>query len=326
MSALVGRLYQLQVLETAALRHAGRGEPHQSAAAAAVARPDLRPHRPAARGQPQQLPRHGDLRPRPRRGGAGRAARPDPEPGRGREAAACCASCGAAATPSRWWCARISAGRRWRGSSSTRPTCPACSSISARRATIPKATLMSHIIGYTGRVSDEDLNGRDDPLLSLPTMRFGKKGMERALEDDLRGRAGARPGRGQCGRPRGARARPQRGPARRQRAAHHRSRAAALRRRAAGRAPERLGGGDGRDHRRRHRADVDAGLRSQHLRPRHHPERMARAARKPGAAAPQQVDRRRLSAGLDLQDGDGAGGAGIQGDRAAAPCCPAPAS
>jgi penicillin-binding protein 2 len=55
----------------------------------------------------------------------------------------------------------------------------------------PEGALMSHIIGYTGRVSDEDLNGRDDPLLSLPTMRFGKKGMERALEDDLRGRAGA---------------------------------------------------------------------------------------------------------------------------------------
>jgi penicillin-binding protein 2 len=55
----------------------------------------------------------------------------------------------------------------------------------------PEGTLMSHVIGYTGRVSDEDLNGRDDPLLSLPTMRFGKKGIERALEDDLRGRAGA---------------------------------------------------------------------------------------------------------------------------------------
>ena len=55
----------------------------------------------------------------------------------------------------------------------------------------PEGALMSHIIGYTGRASDEDLNGRDDPLLSLPTMRFGKKGMERALEDDLRGRAGA---------------------------------------------------------------------------------------------------------------------------------------
>ena len=55
----------------------------------------------------------------------------------------------------------------------------------------PEGALMSHIIGYTGRVSDEDLNGRDDPLLSLPTMRFGKKGMERTLEDELRGRAGA---------------------------------------------------------------------------------------------------------------------------------------
>jgi penicillin-binding protein 2 len=55
----------------------------------------------------------------------------------------------------------------------------------------PEGELMSHIIGYTGRVSDEDLNGRDDPLLSLATMRFGKKGVERSIEDDLRGRAGA---------------------------------------------------------------------------------------------------------------------------------------
>lgn len=55
----------------------------------------------------------------------------------------------------------------------------------------PEGELMSHIIGYTGRVSDEDLNGRDDPVLSLATMRFGKKGVERSLEDDLRGRAGA---------------------------------------------------------------------------------------------------------------------------------------
>ncbi|WP_020694017.1 penicillin-binding protein 2 [Reyranella massiliensis] len=54
----------------------------------------------------------------------------------------------------------------------------------------PEGELMSHIVGYTGRVSDEDLAGRDDPVLSLPTIRFGKKGMERALEDDLRGRAG----------------------------------------------------------------------------------------------------------------------------------------
>jgi penicillin-binding protein 2 len=55
----------------------------------------------------------------------------------------------------------------------------------------PEGELMSHIIGYTGRVSDEDLEGRDDPLLQLATVRFGKKGVERSLEDDLRGHAGA---------------------------------------------------------------------------------------------------------------------------------------
>ncbi|MBV8392722.1 MAG: penicillin-binding protein 2 [Alphaproteobacteria bacterium] len=55
----------------------------------------------------------------------------------------------------------------------------------------PEGELMSHIIGYTGRVSDEDLAGRDDPVLQLPTIRFGKKGVERSLEDDLRGKAGA---------------------------------------------------------------------------------------------------------------------------------------
>ena len=46
-------------------------------------------------------------------------------------------------------------------------------------------------IGYTGRVADEDLAGRDDPVLQLATLRFGKKGVERSLEDELRGRAGA---------------------------------------------------------------------------------------------------------------------------------------
>jgi penicillin-binding protein 2 len=55
----------------------------------------------------------------------------------------------------------------------------------------PEGELMSHIVGYTGRVSDEDLAGRDDPVLQLATLRFGKKGVERSLEDELRGRAGA---------------------------------------------------------------------------------------------------------------------------------------
>ncbi|OFX02172.1 MAG: penicillin-binding protein 2 [Alphaproteobacteria bacterium RIFCSPHIGHO2_12_FULL_66_14] len=55
----------------------------------------------------------------------------------------------------------------------------------------PEGELTSHIVGYTGRVADEDLAGRDDPVLQLATIRFGKKGVERSLEDDLRGRAGA---------------------------------------------------------------------------------------------------------------------------------------
>ena len=101
----------------------------------------------------------------------------------------------------------------------------------------PEGELMSHIIGYTGRVSDEDLERPRRSAAVAATMRFGKKGMERSLEDDLRGRAGAvqvevnAVGRvvreldrteGQPGV---------------ERAAHHRSRPAALRRRAAGRAP-----------------------------------------------------------------------------------------
>src|SRR5260370_22462954 len=50
---------------------------------------------------------------------------------------------------------------------------------------------MSQSMGYTGRGADEGLAGRDDPVLQLATLRFGKKGVERSLEDDLRGRAGA---------------------------------------------------------------------------------------------------------------------------------------
>ena len=47
----------------------------------------------------------------------------------------------------------------------------------------PEGELMSHIIGYAGRVADEDLAGRDDPVLQLATLRFGKKGVERSLEE-----------------------------------------------------------------------------------------------------------------------------------------------
>ena len=51
-----------------------------------------------------------------------------------------------------------------------------------------------------------------------------------------------------------------------------------------------------------------------------------RAPRQSAAAPEQQGDRRHLPARLDLQGGDGAGGAGIQGDRSRGRACPAPAT
>lgn len=53
------------------------------------------------------------------------------------------------------------------------------------------AELMSHIVGYVGRVDRKDLGEDDDPLLQLPGMRIGKKGIERRFDDKLRGKAGA---------------------------------------------------------------------------------------------------------------------------------------
>ncbi|MBX3498969.1 MAG: penicillin-binding protein 2 [Alphaproteobacteria bacterium] len=53
------------------------------------------------------------------------------------------------------------------------------------------AELMSHIVGYIGRVDRRDLGEDDDPLLQLPGMRIGKKGIEKRYDDRLRGKAGA---------------------------------------------------------------------------------------------------------------------------------------
>jgi penicillin-binding protein 2 len=52
----------------------------------------------------------------------------------------------------------------------------------------PFADAMAHITGYVGAVSKAELT--DDPLLSLPSFRIGKAGIEKSFEDVLRGRAG----------------------------------------------------------------------------------------------------------------------------------------
>ncbi|MDA0952911.1 MAG: penicillin-binding protein 2 [Proteobacteria bacterium] len=54
----------------------------------------------------------------------------------------------------------------------------------------PFAADASHVTGYVGAVSEAELTG--DPLLELPGFRTGKNGVERVFEQDLRGTAGTR--------------------------------------------------------------------------------------------------------------------------------------
>jgi len=58
----------------------------------------------------------------------------------------------------------------------------------------PRDTDFAHVLGYVGPVSERDLEGIEspDPLLRIPKFQIGKIGVERWLEDHLRGRAGTR--------------------------------------------------------------------------------------------------------------------------------------
>lgn len=53
----------------------------------------------------------------------------------------------------------------------------------------PERELAAHIIGYVGSVSEEELTG--DPLLEMPDFKIGKNGIERILDEKLRGSAGS---------------------------------------------------------------------------------------------------------------------------------------
>jgi penicillin-binding protein 2 len=50
----------------------------------------------------------------------------------------------------------------------------------------------AHLLGYVGAVSEADLLPDDPPLMRLPDFKIGKNGVEKMLEDDLRGTAGIR--------------------------------------------------------------------------------------------------------------------------------------
>ncbi|NJS38905.1 MAG: penicillin-binding protein 2 [Rhodobacteraceae bacterium] len=58
----------------------------------------------------------------------------------------------------------------------------------------PLDTDFAHVVGYVGPVSEKDLEGLEtpDPLLKIPKFQIGKIGVERWMEDTLRGRAGTK--------------------------------------------------------------------------------------------------------------------------------------
>ncbi|HRE62080.1 MAG TPA: penicillin-binding protein 2 [Micropepsaceae bacterium] len=58
----------------------------------------------------------------------------------------------------------------------------------------PFGPQLSHVLGYVAAVSERDLENTDDddPLLRIPGFRIGKQGVERAVDRDLRGKAGVR--------------------------------------------------------------------------------------------------------------------------------------
>jgi len=54
----------------------------------------------------------------------------------------------------------------------------------------PYGSEMVHVLGYVASVSEQELAQSDDPLMSLPGMRIGKRGIEKAYDKQIRGRAG----------------------------------------------------------------------------------------------------------------------------------------
>ncbi|MCB2054577.1 MAG: penicillin-binding protein 2 [Geminicoccaceae bacterium] len=54
----------------------------------------------------------------------------------------------------------------------------------------PYAEVLAHVLGYVGPVNEAEQKEDGDPLLSMPTFRIGKNGIEKAYDAVLRGRAG----------------------------------------------------------------------------------------------------------------------------------------
>ncbi len=56
--------------------------------------------------------------------------------------------------------------------------------------TYPQNKSCAHVVGYVGRVSEEELKNSNDQVLSIPNFRVGKTGFEKAFDIPLRGEKG----------------------------------------------------------------------------------------------------------------------------------------
>lgn len=55
----------------------------------------------------------------------------------------------------------------------------------------PYGDMFAHVLGYTALPDEDDLQNQDDPLLSLPDFRLGRRGIEAMDDVSLRGKAGS---------------------------------------------------------------------------------------------------------------------------------------
>ncbi len=69
------------------------------------------------------------------------------------------------------------------------PSLPGVQSGMGNTRLYPDGPLLSHVVGYVGAVTEEEVG--NDPVLELPGFKTGKSGLERAFESRLRGEAGS---------------------------------------------------------------------------------------------------------------------------------------
>ncbi len=169
----------------------------------------------------------------------------------------------------------------------------------------PFGAEMSHILGYVAAVSPEDKKDDDDPLLDLPGFRIGKRGIEKEFDAEIRGSAGTdRVEVNAYGRVIRELSRDPGVPGADVYLTIDRQVQDVLTKKLG----EQSAASVVMDV---ETGDVIAlastpGLRSQSLQCRHHHRSVAGADQQRSQSAAQQGHRRRLSAGFDLQDRDGA--------------------